>query len=134
MPVIDASCYIALINADEPEHAATWAWYWQTRPIRQPLIAPSILLAEVAAAISRGTGDANFAHRTIAQLLQSKSLEIVPVSSGLAERAAQIAADHKVRGCDAVYIALAVQSGEPLVTLDRQQLERGAAVAVTCRP
>jgi predicted nucleic acid-binding protein len=134
MPVIDASCYIALINADEPDHAATWAWYWQTRPIRQPLIAPSILLAEVAAAISRGTGDANFAHRTIAQLLQSKSLEIVPVTSVLAERAAQIAADHKVRGCDAVYIALAVQSGEPLVTLDRQQLERGAAVAVTCRP
>ena len=52
----------------------------------------------------------------------------------LAEQAAAIAAEHRIRGCDALYVALADMLSEPLVTLDRQQLERGAAVVTTRRP
>jgi predicted nucleic acid-binding protein len=52
----------------------------------------------------------------------------------MAERAAGIAVEHGIRGCDAVYVALAEQFGDVLVTLDRQQLERGAAVAPVREP
>ena len=62
------------------------------------------------------------------------TIEFIPVTQAVAERAAAIAADYCVRGCDAVYIAVAEQLGDDLITLDRQQLERGAAVVTTSRP
>ena len=52
----------------------------------------------------------------------------------MAERAASIAAEYQVRGCDAIYLALAEQMDDYLVTLDRQQLERGAEVAAAFKP
>lgn len=134
MPVIDASCYIALINADEPAHAETQLWFQQTVMTGLQISAPSILLAEVAAALSRGAGDAAIAHKITVQLRHSKTIVLVPVTDALAERAATIAADCRIRGCDAVYVALAAQLGETLVTLDRQQLERGSAVITAISP
>jgi predicted nucleic acid-binding protein len=46
----------------------------------------------------------------------------------VAKQAARMAAEHRIRGCDAVYVSLADQLSDTLVTLDRQQLERGAAL------
>jgi predicted nucleic acid-binding protein len=56
------------------------------------------------------------------------------VSSAMAERAAEIAAAYPVRGCDAIYLALAEHLNDCLVTLDVQQLERGAEVVATRKP
>ena len=134
MAVIDASVYIALINAHENEHGNSWAWFAQAKTAQETLIAPVILLAEVSAALSRGVGDSALAHQVVQQLLHSKIIELRPVTTTLAERAATIAADHRIRGCDAIYVALAEQLGDYLVTLDQQQLKRGAAVVVVRKP
>ena len=134
MAVIDASLYIALINAHEPDHARSWTWFECAKAAQEPIRAPVILLAEVAAALSRGVGDLALARQVVLQLRHSRAVELVPVSLALAERAASIAADHRIRGCDAVYVALADQLGDCLVTLDEQQLERGAATTLTRRP
>lgn len=134
MAVVDASVYVALVHGEEPGHAESWAWLRSAQARRETLRAPSILAAEVAAAISRGTGRPELAHQIVQQLLTFNVVELVPVSMHLAGRAAVIAADHRVRGCDAVYVALADQLGEVLVTLDRQQLERGADLVMARRP
>ncbi len=134
MAVIDASVYVALINAHESAHASSWVWFEQAQATREPVVAPVILLAEVAAALSRGVGDPALAHRVVQQLLRSKVIELVPVTTAMAERSAAIAADHRIRGCDAIYVALAEQLSDHLVTLDQQQLERGAAVVTTRKP
>jgi predicted nucleic acid-binding protein len=134
MPVIGASVYIALINAHEDGHDDSWAWLEQAISAQEPVVAPVILLAEVAAALSRGMGDAWAAHRAVDQLQRSEVVELVPISQAMAERAATIAADHRIRGCDAVYTALADQLGERLITLDRQQLQRRGAGVVTQEP
>ena len=134
MAVIDASVYIALINAHEPDHDRSWVWFEGVRTSQEPILAPVILIAEVAAALSRGVGNRALAHEVVQQLARSQVVELVPVSLALAERAAAIAADHRIRGCDAVYVALAEQLDERLVTLDGQQLERGASVAATASP
>jgi predicted nucleic acid-binding protein len=134
MAIVDASVYVALINAQEEDHARSWAWFQQAQAAGESIAAPVILLAEVAAAVSRGVGDAALAHRVVRQLWHSRVIELIPVTTALAERAAAIAADHGIRGCDAVYIALADQLGDYLVTLDRQQLERGIAVVTTRKP
>jgi predicted nucleic acid-binding protein len=134
MAVIDASVYIALINAHEKDHPASWAWFEQAQATREPVVAPVILLAEVAAALSRGVGDLALAHRVVRQMKRPGLIELVPVTLALAERAATIAADQRIRGCDAIYVALADQLGDCLVTLDRQQLERSAAVVSAREP
>ena len=134
MAVIDASVYIALVNAHESDHGSSWAWFEQAKTAQEPVIAPVVLLAEVAAALSRGIGDTALAHRVVGQLLHSSVVELIPVTAALGKRAAAIAADHRIRGCDAVYAALAEQSNDHLVTLDEQQLERGAAVVTVRRP
>ena len=134
MTIIDASVYIALMNAHESEHSNSWAWFEQAKAIRETLIAPVILLAKVSAALSRGVGDPVLAHQVVRQLLHSKVIELSPVTAVLAERVATIAADHRIRGCDAIYVALAEQLGDYLVTLDQQQLECGAAVITIRKP
>ena len=134
MAVIDASVVVALINTHEQEHASSWAWFERARQADELMVAPVIMLSEVAAALSRGAGDSSLAHRAIRQLARAELIELVPVALVLAEQAAAIAADHRIRGCDALYVALADLLSEPLVTLDRQQLERGAAVVTTRRP
>ena len=60
MAVIDASVYIALINAHEDGHDSSREWLDQAISVQEPIVAPAILLVEIAAALSRGMGDAGW--------------------------------------------------------------------------
>ena len=55
-------------------------------------------------------------------------LVLVPLDETLADQAADAAAQHRLRGSDAVYAAVALRFGSTLVTLDREQRERVADV------
>lgn len=134
MAVIDASVNIALVNAHEREHSRSWVWFEQARAADESIVAPVILLSEVAAALSRGVGDPTLAHRVVQQLARSEVIELIPITLAVAQRAASIAAEHRIRGCDAVYVALADQLSDTLVTLNRQQIERGAALVTVRAP
>lgn len=134
MAVIDASVYIALINAHETSHLQSWAWFQQARAAGESFVAPVILLPEIAAGLSRGLGNPVLAHQAVQQLFQAQLIDLIPITPLLAERAAAIAADHQVRGCDAVYLALAEQLGDYLITLDQQQFERGSMIVTTRKP
>jgi predicted nucleic acid-binding protein len=134
MAVIDASVYIALINAHESYHVSSWGWFQQAQAAGESLAAPVILVAEIAAGLSRGLGNSALAHQAVRQLFQAQLIDLIPVTPILAERAAAIAADHQVRGCDAVYLALAEQLNDYLVTLDQQQFERGSMIVTTRKP
>jgi len=134
MAVMDASVFVAMLNPNETGYAASSAWFQQELRLKNVISAPAVLIAEAAAAISRGTGNTNQAHQVIRQLSRSTSIRLYPVTMSLAEQAAVIAADHRLRGCDAIYVALAKELGETLITLDKQQLQRGTAVIATSQP
>lgn len=134
MAVMDASVFVAMLNPNESGYAASSAWFQQELQLKNIISAPTILMAEAAAALSRGIGNTNQAHQVIRQLSRSTSIQLYPVTMGLAEQAAVIAADYRIRGCDAVYVALAQQLGETLITLDKEQLQRGTAVIPTSQP
>ena len=74
------------------------------------------------------------AHRVVQQLARSEVIQLIPVTLAMAEQAASIAAEHRIHGYDAVYVALADQLSDMPVTLDRQQLERGAALETVQAP
>lgn len=52
----------------------------------------------------------------------------MPISEDLALRAATIAATQRIKGCDAIYVALAAELDDVLVTFDQEQADRAAPV------
>jgi predicted nucleic acid-binding protein len=135
MPVVDASVCVALFKADEPGHEAAMAWLTETLSSGEPIVSPAILLPEVAAALARGLAMGSAAVSRAVELLRRRTLvELFPVTEALAVRAAAIAAEHRLRGTDAIYVALAGRLEMHLITFDRQQVERGAAVVEIRRP
>ena len=128
MAIIDASVYVSLVNAGEQAYTSSWAWFEDTRSKGEVIIAPVIMLAEVASALSRGTGDPKLANQIVQQLRDSILIDLLPVTKDLATTAAGIAADQRIRGCDAIYVAVAKQTDNELVTLDKQQLNRAGSI------
>ncbi len=85
---------------------------------------PEIALAEVASGLARGSGDPSVALRATRLLRAQSGLRFAVIDAELSDRAARIASEHLVRGCDAIYLGLAERLALPLVTLDRQQRDR----------
>jgi predicted nucleic acid-binding protein len=133
MPVVDASVLVAAFNATEDAHGASVAWLERALASQRPIYAPAVVLPEVAAAVARNTGREDLATRIVARV-QAGPITLVPVTEPLAQRAARIAGAFGVRGCDAVYVAVAEELGEELVTLDREQLARGGQVVPVASP
>ena len=134
MATLDASILVSLFNSRDRLHGQTAAWFREAVADGEPLRAPVTALAEVAAAIAAGTGDKQLARDVEAHMRHSPLFEFLPVALPLAERAATLAAEHQLRGSDALYFAVAETLGDRLVTLNPRQLQRGSTVVETARP
>lgn len=132
--VIDASVWVSRFVIHDPNHAASTRWLATTTSAEGLLAAPTLVLPEVAGPIARITGSPRLAQRVVARMLSVGGVRIVALDRQLADGAARLAARLRLRGADAVYVALAERLGLPLVTLDAQQLERGASVIEVQRP
>jgi predicted nucleic acid-binding protein len=84
--------------------------------------------------VAAGTGDKYLAREVEQQLRVSPLFEFLPVALPLAERAATLAAEHQLRGSDALYFAIAETLGDRLVTLNPRQLQRAGQVVEVVRP
>jgi predicted nucleic acid-binding protein len=134
MYVIDASVHVADARPQEAHHPEARALLARLAAEKRVVYLPEIVLAEIAAAVSRGTGERTLARRLVAALRRVPHFQYVPVDHVLGDLAASLAAEHQIRGCDAVYVALARQRGATLITLDRQQRERVPADVVAHTP
>jgi predicted nucleic acid-binding protein len=131
---IDASVFVNAFNSAEAGHTESRRLLAYLCDQAAPLIAPTLLLPEVAAAIRRGRGDEDLARRFAATLSRLPNLVLKSLDQTLAQQAGDIAAQYSLRGADAVYAAVALQFGSTLVSLDREQRERVSAALPTCTP
>jgi predicted nucleic acid-binding protein len=113
---IDASVWVNADSPAEPDSASSRALLDQVHAARTPVIVPTLLHVEVAAAISRTRRDATLAHEFAEKLAALPFIRWIPFDAVLAERASSIAADHALRGADA--------HGCELISLDREHLTR----------
>ena len=134
MPVIDASVWVSICHAGDRHHRRSTEWLASALEEGTALLAPTLLSVEVAAAVRRLTGDRALALAATTTVEELDAVELVPLTPHRAERAAALAATAGVRGADAVYLELARDRGDVLVTWDRQQLERGAEVVRCMQP
>jgi len=131
---VDASVFLNAFNPYEEGHEESKAVLARLEANAIPIIVPNLLRVEAAAAVARGRGDAGLARRFAAALLRLPHLVVIPLDDALAATAAQLAADHRLRGADAVYGAVALRFGSALVSRDGEQLTRLAAVIQTFHP
>jgi predicted nucleic acid-binding protein len=130
---VDASVFLNAFNPFEPGHEDSLLFLRHLHLQGVPLFAPTLLLPEVAAAVSRGRGDAALARRFAGELTRLPHLMLMPLDATLAAQAVEVASQHRLRGSDAVYAALAQRLGGTLVTLDREQHDRVSAIlSVRC--
>ena len=124
MTVVDASVWVSRLVPQDVHHAASRRWLEEQGAGGDLVISPTLLLAEVAGALSRRTGQCELAHQAVQMLLRLAELRLVPLDRRLGHSAAQLGAEIGLRGVDAVYVATAHHLNIPLVTLDREQRAR----------
>lgn len=122
--VIDASVIVARLRPDDSGHLQARRIMGELRRGGTRLRFPAIALAEVASAVARGTGRTELGLRALTRLQSGPDTVARSVDQALAERSAVLAATQLVRGCDAVYLAMAQDEGLPLLTFDREQQMR----------
>ena len=134
MYVVDASVWGSRFVSADAHHEPSYQWLHGVIDRATLLVAPALVLAEVAGAVSRRTGQAELAARAVELLEQLPRSRLVAVDAQLARLGAALAGQFQLRGGDALYVALAQRLGFSLITWDREQLERGSRAAPVFTP
>jgi predicted nucleic acid-binding protein len=119
--VVDASVWVSRLVPQDVHHQASRRWLEGLVSDGGVLVGPALLLAEVAGAIARRSGQPNLAERAIEGMLRVPGLRLVSVDPGLGRAASRLAARLCLRGADAVYVAVAHHLHIPLITWDLEQ-------------
>ena len=125
---------MSLYATDDVNHVATKAWFELVSSAGEELVAPTFVLVEVAAAMARRTREPEDGRGAAARLRATPSLVLVPTPDDLLEQATELAASLLLRAGDALYVEVAARLGIRLVTWDREQATRCAAVVETATP
>jgi predicted nucleic acid-binding protein len=134
MWTLDTSVYVRAADPSDPDQAMCQALIDALDDQAAPIIVPRLLLAEVAGVLRRLTRDPIRARLAVDTLVSMPHVQFIALDDALIDAAAEIAADYALRGSDAIFVAVARQYNCTLVSLDREQRERAAAVVSTRTP
>jgi predicted nucleic acid-binding protein len=126
--IVDASVWVAMFRENDVHHGASDAFLDLAVANQRDLNIPNLALAEIAGVFARQTGKARLAARTVRAVLALPRVQRHGLNDALGDRAAALAANCRLRGADAVYVALAEALDQPLITLDGEILERSSRV------
>ena len=131
---VDASVFVNAFNPHEEGHAESLQILSAIQERGDPVIVPTLLVPEVASAVARATGDSDGAIQYVNATAALPHLTLVSLTTAVARQAAALAAAHRLRGADAVYVAVARRYGTTLVSRDGEQRTRGAAIVLCQTP
>jgi predicted nucleic acid-binding protein len=125
---VDASVFVNACNPHEHGHAASLEALTAIQRRGDPMVVPSLLVTEIAAALARATDDPEGAVEYAQASVALPHLTLVPITPTVARQAADLAARHRLRAADAVYLVVAQRYGTTLLSRDAEQRQRGAAI------
>jgi predicted nucleic acid-binding protein len=131
---IDASVFIASLRPKEPAYAESLACLQEIQKNAVEVICPTLVLPECAAAIIRPTQDQQLASEIIHKVSNFPLMHLISLTQMLADRSAEISIECRLRGADAIYVAVAEFYSTQLISLDQEMLERGKQLVTTVTP
>ena len=134
MFTIDASVWVNGFDQREPGHEQSRQLLERLGQATIPIFVPNLVLVEVAGAISRTRQNAQQAQTFAATMRDLPNVTMVQLDLTLADRASTLAAQHGLRGADAVYAVVALEYGCTLISLDHEHLCRLAGVVTVQTP
>jgi predicted nucleic acid-binding protein len=129
---IDASVFVNAFNPHEEGHAESLAVLTAIQELGDPVIVPTLLLPEIAAAVARASDDTDGALDYANATAGLSHLTLVVLTATMARQAAELAATHRLRGPDSLYVAVARRYGTTLISRDEEQRSRGSVI-VACQ-
>jgi predicted nucleic acid-binding protein len=132
--VIDASVWVSYLIPRDVHHDTSVIWLRRWRDDRRELLAPVLLLAEVAGAVARRFDDQELGDEAKRSVLDLPDLRLIAIDQTGGDVAADIASRLRLRGADAIYVALAQEFDLPLVTWDDEIVKRAASVVSAFTP
>lgn len=115
-PVLDASVFVAAISPAERHHRQARLLF-DRHADSAPYLVPELFRVEVISALAR-RGEPPELLDTADAIVRSPRFHSCPLDERLIEEAVHVARVARIRAYDAVYVALALNRGEPLLTLD----------------
>ncbi|WP_456475338.1 type II toxin-antitoxin system VapC family toxin [Candidatus Pyrohabitans sp.] len=134
MYCLDASVLVNSVVEREEHHEFSRELMNRIRESNVNVVVPEIALPEIASAIARGTGIADKAIEFVGILRQLPNIVFIPIDSELADLSSKLAAEYKLRGCDAIYVGVASYFNAKLVTLDKEQQKRAPSYVEAITP
>ncbi len=119
MYTVDASVWVNAFDQREPGHLVSRQFLDMLKVQALPIIVPNLVLVEVAGAISRTHEAPAEAQAFAIALSRLPHVTLRVLDEVCALHALTLAAQHRLRGADAIYAAVALQAGSILVTLMR---------------
>ncbi len=116
MLTVDANVFVSSSAPAEAQHTASVTFIGRVAAQSLDVYCPSLVMPEVAAGIIRPTSDAALAAQVVSGLALLPSISLAPLTEQRAKQAAQISITCRLRGADAVYVALAQELGTTLIT------------------
>lgn len=133
MFVVDASVWVSRYLPPDEFPQASSEWLLSVISQDQRIVAPALLLPELTGPISRAASEFE-ARRALSEVSRILALQLVPIGGSLAKVAGRLAAQFRLRGADAIYVALAMDLNLPLVTWDGERIERGSESIIVRTP
>ncbi|MBU0701687.1 type II toxin-antitoxin system VapC family toxin [bacterium] len=124
MYCLDASVIVNSYNKNEEFHEYSKSLINYIKKEKVQVLLPEIVCPEVASAIARGTQESTIAIEFVQEIRKISNFTFIPIDAELSNEAGKLAAEWKLRGCDAIYTAVTKKYNLKLVTLDNQQKER----------
>lgn len=131
---VDASVFVNAFNPHEHGHAESLQWLTRTQEAGDPVIVPALLVPEIASAVVRASDDSAGALQYAKAAAALAHVTVVSLTPAMAHQAAELAANHRLRGADAVYLAVARRYGTTLISRDDEQRTRGAGIVTIQTP
>lgn len=132
--VVDASVWVSQLMPADAHYQASKDWAERFTDSGNVVVMPAFLIIEVAASVSRVTKQPDLSKAAIAKINSSSVIEVIAMDSAFIQVASGIAADLRLRAGDATYVALAYQLNIPLISWDKEQLERASSLVTTFTP
>ena len=132
--VVDASVWVSRLMPPEINHNASSFWVERFTAEGGLLAAPSFLLIEVAAGVSRQTRQPSVSKKALEDLNNANVIQFISMDEVLTQAAVDVAINLQLRAGDAIYVALARQLNIPLISWDKEQLPKASTIITTYTP